>query len=82
MSKEQLKCEVEKIVWQVGSPSDPKEDFSVESFLLNMDSLKFIELVTAVENHFSITMSSDEMMKFKSGNMSAIVETIGDRVMS
>lgn len=82
MNKEQLKDEVEKIVLQVGCPNDPNEKFSVESFLLNMDSLKFIELVTAVENHFNITMSSDEMMKFKSGNMPAIVDTIGDMIMS
>jgi len=82
VSKEQLKNEVEKIVFQVGCPNDPNENFSVENFLLNMDSLKFIELVTAVENHFSITMSSDEMMKFKSGNMPAIIDTIGDRIMS
>lgn len=76
MSKEQLTKEIEAIIMQVGTPDSPEETFSVEDFLLNMDSLKFIELVTAVENRFQITMESDEMMRFKSGNVPTIVDAV------
>ena len=80
MSKEQLTKEIETIITQIGTPDSPEENFSVEDFLLNMDSLKFIELVTTVENRFQITMGSDEMMRLKSGNIPEIVDTVRNRM--
>lgn len=74
MNKLQLRDEIEGIIMQIGKPNDEKEQFSIENFLLNLDSLKFIELVTAIENRYQITMSSDDLMLFKTGKISVIMD--------
>lgn len=82
MSKENICNEMINLIQIIGRPNDPTEEMpEVDDFLLNMDSLRFIELVTAIENKYRITMSSENMMKFKSGNLEDIIDSIQSQLL-
>ncbi|MCR4803328.1 MAG: acyl carrier protein [Lachnospiraceae bacterium] len=82
MSKENICDEMINLIQIIGRPNDPTEEMpEVDDFLLNMDSLRFIELVTAIENKYRITMSSENMMKFKSGNLENIIDIIQSQLL-
>lgn len=82
MNTETIRGEIEEIIRMVGKPDDATEQFSIEAFLLEMNSLKFIELVTEIENKYQITMSSDDMLLFKGGKLSSIVQAVESQLKS
>ena len=45
-----------------------------------MDSIRFIELVTAIENDYEFTFEDDDILVLKSGNLDYIAELVQKKV--
>ncbi|WP_459479505.1 phosphopantetheine-binding protein [Clostridium saccharoperbutylacetonicum] len=65
MDKEDLKSDIVKIIKMIIlDPHDEEvqKDSLANDYLSYLDSIRFIELITEVENHFSIEISNEDLL--------------------
>lgn len=80
-SSNTIRDEITDIIYMIGKPTDEDAEIpSIRDFLLEMNSLKFIELITSVENRYGIALPSDDLMKFKSGDLDLIADAVWRQV--
>ncbi len=65
MNKEDLKSDIVRIIKMIIlDPNDEEiqKDVLANDYLSYLDSIRFIELITEVENHFSIEISNEDLL--------------------
>ena len=59
---EQLKAKLENIIKSLMVSFDNNDCETVSDYLQYMDSIRFIELITTVENEFGIEISNEDLV--------------------
>jgi acyl carrier protein len=83
MDKEDLKSDIVKIIKMIIlDPHDEEvqKDSLANDYLSYLDSIRFIELITEVENHFSIEISNEDLLLENIKDLNSFVTMISKYV--
>lgn len=72
-----LAKEIEQIILTIAQPQDAElMECSAENYLKNLNSLRFIELITVIEEKYSIRFKTDDLIKLADGSVDDFVRMI------
>ena len=69
--------EIEEIILKIAAPQDTDLiACNAQSYLDNLNSLRFIELITVIEEKYDIRFANEDLMKLAGGGVDDFVNTV------
>lgn len=69
--------EIEQIILTIAAPQDTDLiECNAQSYLDNLNSLRFIELITVIEEKYNIRFETEDLMKLTDGGVDDFVKIV------